>query len=94
LLYAGEEELFPEDILGKNKKSETPLSQAEINQNAQIVSENATLLSRARENEDKYLRALAETENVRARLTKQIQDAKLFAVQGFCKDMTEVCLSQ
>jgi len=39
---------------------------------------------------DKYLRALAETENVRARLTKQIQDSKLFAIQGFCKDLTEI----
>lgn len=36
------------------------------------------------------MRALAETENVRSRLTKQIQDSKLFAIQGFCKDLTEV----
>jgi len=27
---------------------------------------------------------------VRTRLTKQVADAKLFAVQGFCKDMTDV----
>lgn len=40
--------------------------------------------------QDKYKRALAETENVRQRLYKQIQDAKLFGIQGFCKDMLEV----
>jgi len=42
--------------------------------------------------QDKYLRALAELENVRARLTKQIADSKLYAVQGFCKDLLEVKL--
>lgn len=38
------------------------------------------------------MRALAETENLRTRLTKQINDAKIYAVQGFCKDMAEVGL--
>ncbi|ODM99790.1 GrpE protein 1, mitochondrial [Orchesella cincta] len=54
------------------------------------VSENATLVSRSQEFEDKYKRALAETENLRARLTKQISDSKLYAIQGFCKDITEI----
>src|SRR6218665_1104824 len=40
--------------------------------------------------QDKYKRALAEPENVRQRLQKQIQDAKLFGIQGFCKDLLEV----
>jgi len=48
------------------------------------------LLSASRDFEDKYKRALAESENMRVRLTKQINDAKLYAVQGFCKDMTEI----
>jgi molecular chaperone GrpE len=39
---------------------------------------------------DKYRRALAETENVRRRGQKQIEDAKVFAVQSFCKDLLEV----
>ncbi|CAL8114854.1 unnamed protein product [Orchesella dallaii] len=54
------------------------------------VTENATLLSQSRDFEDKYKRALAETENLRARLTKQINDSKLYAIQGFCKDITEI----
>lgn len=40
--------------------------------------------------QDKYKRALADGENMRRRLTKQIEDAKLFGIQGFCKDLLEV----
>ena len=36
------------------------------------------------------MRSLAEMENVRQRMKKQVDDAKLFAVQGFCKDLLEV----
>nr|CAD7456594.1 unnamed protein product [Timema tahoe] len=40
--------------------------------------------------QDKYKRALADSENLRIRLTKQIEDAKLFGIQAFCKDLLEV----
>lgn len=40
--------------------------------------------------QDKYKRSLAETENLRARLQKQIEDARRFGIQGFCKDLLEV----
>ena len=40
--------------------------------------------------QDKYKRALAETENVRMRFTKQLNDAKLYSISGFCKDLLEV----
>ncbi|XP_046637319.1 grpE protein homolog, mitochondrial-like [Daphnia pulicaria] len=40
--------------------------------------------------DDKYKRSLADTENMRKRLTKQIEDAKLFGIQGFCKDLLSV----
>lgn len=40
--------------------------------------------------QDKYKRSLADTENMRKRLTKQIEDAKLFGIQGFCKDLLTV----
>lgn len=36
------------------------------------------------------MRALAETENLRKRMIKQVDDAKLFGIQGFCKDLLEV----
>ncbi|XP_017868852.1 PREDICTED: grpE protein homolog, mitochondrial [Drosophila arizonae] len=39
---------------------------------------------------DKYKRALADSENMRTRLNKQISDAKIFGIQSFCKDLLEV----
>lgn len=33
---------------------------------------------------------MADGENLRIRLTKQIQDAKIFGIQSFCKDLLEV----
>lgn len=36
------------------------------------------------------MRALAENENIRKRLLKQVEEAKLFGIQGFCKDLLEV----
>ena len=39
---------------------------------------------------DKYRRSIAESDNMRKRLTKQIEDAKIFGIQGFCKDLLDV----
>ncbi|KRT82332.1 hypothetical protein AMK59_4103, partial [Oryctes borbonicus] len=39
---------------------------------------------------DKYKRALADGENLRVRLTKQISEAKIFGIQSFCKDLLDV----
>lgn len=39
---------------------------------------------------DKYKRALADGENLRSRLTKQISEAKIYGIQSFCKDLLEV----
>lgn len=36
------------------------------------------------------MRALAETENVRQRMRKQVEDAKIYGIQGFCKDLINV----
>ena len=41
---------------------------------------------------DKYKRALAETENMRKRSERLVEEAKTFAIQGFCKDLLEVIL--
>ena len=34
---------------------------------------------------DKYKRSLADFENLRNRMNKQVADAKVFGIQGFCK---------
>jgi len=39
---------------------------------------------------DKYRRSLADFENLRNRMNKQVADAKIFGIQGFCKDLLEV----
>ncbi|KAK9509191.1 hypothetical protein O3M35_006558 [Rhynocoris fuscipes] len=39
---------------------------------------------------DKYKRALAESDNMRKRLMKQIEEAKIYGIQSFCKDLLEV----
>ncbi|CAI9576936.1 unnamed protein product [Staurois parvus] len=40
--------------------------------------------------QDKYKRALADTENLRLRSQKLVEEAKLYGIQGFCKDLLEV----
>ncbi|ESO06240.1 hypothetical protein HELRODRAFT_160398 [Helobdella robusta] len=58
--------------------------------NAELLEEKSKLTLQLEEIKDKYKRALAETENVRQRLQKQIKDAKIFGIQGFCKDLLDV----
>uniref|UniRef100_A0A8D2ALQ0 GrpE protein homolog 1, mitochondrial n=1 Tax=Sciurus vulgaris TaxID=55149 RepID=A0A8D2ALQ0_SCIVU len=38
----------------------------------------------------KYKRALADTENLRQRSQKLVEEAKLYGIQGFCKDLLGV----
>ncbi|KAK5983158.1 hypothetical protein GCK32_014606, partial [Trichostrongylus colubriformis] len=55
-----------------------------------LLTEYDTLLEEGSQWQDKYKRSLAETENVRNRGLKQTEDARIFAIQGFCKDLLEV----
>lgn len=57
---------------------------------ADLKKDLETATEKSKELDDKYKRALADGENLRRRLTKQIEDAKLFGIQGFCKDLLEV----
>ncbi|KAI4457493.1 grpe protein [Holotrichia oblita] len=50
---------------------------------SELNTKNADLL-------DKYKRALADGENLRTRLAKQISEAKIYAIQNFCKDLLDV----
>nr|ACO15141.1 GrpE protein homolog, mitochondrial precursor [Caligus clemensi] len=50
---------------------------------AELKEKNSDLL-------DKYRRSIAENENMRKRLSKQIDDAKVFGIQSFCKDLLDV----
>nr|XP_027206297.1 grpE protein homolog, mitochondrial-like [Dermatophagoides pteronyssinus] len=55
-----------------------------------LMKENKTLLETVKDLDDKYKRALAEAENTRLRAKKQLDDAKIYAIQAFCKDLLEV----
>ncbi|KHJ90191.1 co-chaperone GrpE, partial [Oesophagostomum dentatum] len=59
-----------------------------------LLAEYDALLKEDSEWQDKYKRSLAETENVRKRGFKLIEEAKVFAIQGFCKDLLEVYFSK
>ncbi|KAM4809074.1 grpE protein homolog 1, mitochondrial [Rhinophrynus dorsalis] len=55
-----------------------------------FAAEKAKLEDQLKEITDKYKRALADTENLRQRSQKLVEDAKLYGIQGFCKDLLEV----
>ncbi|XP_076547026.1 grpE protein homolog, mitochondrial Roe1 [Osmia lignaria lignaria] len=85
----------------EEKKTETGESQSPVAEGTEnekklkadleLLNKELTDLRNYKEQlEDKYKRALADGENLRLRLTKQIEDAKLFGIQGFCKDLLEV----
>lgn len=54
------------------------------------VEEKNQLEEQLKDVTDKYKRALADTENLRTRSQKMMEDAKLYGIQGFCKDLLEV----
>ncbi|XP_029942645.1 grpE protein homolog 1, mitochondrial [Salarias fasciatus] len=55
-----------------------------------LSEEKAQLEEQLKDMTEKYKRALADTENLRTRTQKMIEDAKLYGIQGFCKDLLEV----
>ncbi|XP_053560139.1 grpE protein homolog 1, mitochondrial [Bombina bombina] len=56
----------------------------------QLSAEKAKLEDQLKDITDKYKRALADTENLRQRSQKLVEEAKLYGIQGFCKDLLEV----
>lgn len=55
-----------------------------------LTKEIANLTEKNNEILDKYKRSLADGENLRTRLQKQISEAKIFGIQSFCKDLLDV----
>lgn len=81
--YSNEEATKKDEELSENEKKLTTEIEG-------LKKETDSLNEKVKELDDKYKRALADGENMRRRLTKQIEDAKLFGIQGFCKDLLEV----
>lgn len=53
-------------------------------------AEHDKLVERAQLSDAKYKLALADMENLRSRLNKQIEDSKQYAITGFCRDLIEI----
>ena len=77
---------------GESLSGESPTQEASPNEQQlnQLVEENKKLLDSVKDLDDKYKRALAEAENTRIRMRKQLEDGKIYAIQSFCKDLLEV----
>ena len=81
-------------MLKSEKEAEVPEDSPEVKELKQINADLTTSVedwkSKHDEILDKYRRAIAESENMRKRLTKQIEDGKIFGIQSFSKDLLEV----
>ncbi|XP_023975285.1 grpE protein homolog 1, mitochondrial isoform X2 [Physeter macrocephalus] len=74
-----------EEDMGQNEQK-TDLPSAEKT----LMEEKVKLEEQLKETMEKYKRALADTENLRQRSQKLVEEAKLYGIQGFCKDLLEV----
>lgn len=75
----------PEDKTTVLPETATALVEMERLQNELAASEE-----RAKSHWDQYLRALADVENVRKRAAKDLESARLFAVEKFAQDLLAV----
>ncbi|XP_039088047.1 grpE protein homolog 1, mitochondrial [Hyaena hyaena] len=74
-----------EEDAGQNEqKTDTPSTEK------LLLDEKLKLEEQLKETVEKYKRALADTENLRQRSQKLVEEAKLYGIQGFCKDLLEV----
>lgn len=78
-----------EEMTKQSEKNSQNLKDDQVNVE-NLMNENKTLLEMVKDLDDKYKRALAEAENTRLRSKKQLEDAKIYAIQAFCKDLLEV----
>ncbi len=67
----------------------TPESASDISED-RVASELEALQVKADENWDKYLRALAELDNVRKRATRDVEKAHKFALEPFARELLNV----
>ncbi|KAL9836677.1 grpE protein homolog 2, mitochondrial isoform 2-T2 [Geothlypis trichas] len=75
------DECGPED---PSEEPKHPLSDCALEHKAIKLEEQVRDLT------ERYRRALADSENVRRRTQKFVEDAKLFGIQSFCRDLVEV----
>ncbi|XP_066089413.1 grpE protein homolog 1, mitochondrial [Saccopteryx bilineata] len=72
-----------EDVGQSEQKTDSPAEKTP-------VEDKVKLEEQLKETMEKYKRALADTENLRQRTQKLVEEAKLYGIQAFCKDLLEV----
>jgi molecular chaperone GrpE len=81
----------PEDDAEKSENPETVEDQREdVAPTEESELSLDELQARADENWDRYLRAAAETENVRKRAARDVEHARRYALEAFAKEMLTV----
>jgi molecular chaperone GrpE len=81
--------LEPDDALFSSP--ETPAQAAPENETiASLIASMTAIEAEKNELKERLLRALADTENLRRRAEKDVQDARLYGITAFAKDMVNV----
>jgi molecular chaperone GrpE len=81
----------PEDAAEQSDNPETVEDhQEDVEQAEESEVTLEELQARANENWDRYLRAAAETENVRKRASRDVEHARRYALEAFAKEMLTV----
>lgn len=92
------EELTKEEKSTDDINSDTEISDTEIEDESDLddkdlgdtKTENEKLESQVAELKEKLLRQMAESENIRNRSTKMVQESKEYAIFSFAKDLVSV----
>ncbi|XP_051821534.1 grpE protein homolog 1, mitochondrial [Antechinus flavipes] len=80
-----------EDDSSQNEQKTDSVSTEKTRTEEKVLTEEKVKLEeQLKETSEKYKRALADTENLRRRSQKLVEEAKLYGIQGFCKDLLEV----
>jgi molecular chaperone GrpE len=81
----------PEDDIEQSENPETAAEhQEDVSQQPSSERTLEELQALADENWDRYLRAAAETENVRKRAVRDVEHARKYALEAFAKEMLTV----
>jgi molecular chaperone GrpE len=88
----GQAERNDEDRAAESRQQTESDAQAELgDQPGNPEDQLAKAQARADENWDLYLRAAAELENVRKRASRDVENARKFALERFARELLEVC---
>ena len=78
------------EFVAETSETIDPEQAEEAEQDANPETPLADLQAKADENWDRYLRAAAETENVRKRAARDVEHARRYALEAFAKEMLAV----